>query len=165
MTAGQEMIHQNDSQAYNTEKNINNTFWCQKWLKPKFDMRLLSIAAFLVLLSNFDLYIKANQSRLTKATARKMKEEGSKCISELSSCQIQQLFSKAKKLNQFLVSAKINTFVVLLVTRLQWVLYQFSIKYTLHAVLARVWHVSKWPSLCYSLFGIITARRSFRRTV
>lgn len=66
MTAGQEMIHQNDSQAYNTEKNINNTFWCQKWqmnLKPKFDMRL-AIATFLVL-SNSDLYIKANQSCLT----------------------------------------------------------------------------------------------------
>lgn len=63
LTARQEMIHQNDNKAYNTEKNINNTVWCQKWqmnVKPKFDTRL-AIAISLVFLSNFDLYIKANQ--------------------------------------------------------------------------------------------------------
>lgn len=110
LTAGQEMIHQNDNKAYNTEKNINNTFWCQKWqmnLKPKFDMRL-AIATSLVFLSNFDRYIKANQSRRAKATARKMNEDDSKCISEPFPCQIQQLFSNDKKPNQFLASVKIN---------------------------------------------------------
>lgn len=133
LTARQEMIHQNDNKAYNTEKNINNTVWCQKWqmnVKPKFDTRL-AIAISLVFLSNFDLYIKANQRHWAKATARKMKEEGT-CISEPPPQVNFNSFSPMiKKSNQFLVSVKINTCAQKHLL-FQGVLFRFIIKLTQH---------------------------------